>query len=309
MSVTLVAPAKINWTLEVLGLRDDGYHEVRTVMQTIDICDEVVLERSAALTLSVEGDHAATDEDHTLLAARLLGKELGRELPASIHIRKRIPVSAGLGGGSSDAAAVLRGLDALYDLDAGMERLGSVAAGIGSDVGFFLHGGTALGEGRGERILPLPDAPEAWLVVLTPPISLAEKTRRMYGALRPGDFTDGSMTQRLADRIRADQGVRASDLYNAFERAAGEAFEGLGAYREAMLRAGAKDVHLAGAGPGMFSLYGSRAEAEAVAGKLGDAGGRTFVARTLETGEEGRWKMEGGERRAGGGSCWWAPSL
>ena len=173
MSVTLVAPAKINWTLEVLGLRDDGYHEVRTVMQTIDICDEVVLERSAALTLSVEGDHAATDEDHTLLAARLLGKELGRELPASIHIRKRIPVSAGLGGGSSDAAAVLRGLDALYDLDAGMERLGSVAAGIGSDVGFFLHGGTALGEGRGERILPLPDAPEAWLVVLTPPISLA----------------------------------------------------------------------------------------------------------------------------------------
>ena len=122
----------------------------------------------------------------------------------------------------------------------------------------------------------------------------------MYGALRPGDFTDGSMTQRLADRIRADQGVRASDLYNAFERAAGEAFEGLGAYREAMLRAGAKDVHLAGAGPGMFSLYGSRAEAEAVAGKLGDAGGRTFVARTLETGEGGRRKMEEGRRREKG---------
>jgi 4-diphosphocytidyl-2-C-methyl-D-erythritol kinase len=98
VSLTAAAPAKINWTLEVLGRRDDGYHEVRTVMQTIDICDEVVLEKSSGLTLSVEGAHAATDDDHALLAARGLAREFGRELPVSIHIYKQVPVSAGLGG-------------------------------------------------------------------------------------------------------------------------------------------------------------------------------------------------------------------
>jgi 4-diphosphocytidyl-2C-methyl-D-erythritol kinase len=154
-----------------------------------------------------------------------------------------------------------------------MDRLASVAAGIGR-TRLLLARRTALGEGRGERITPLPDGPEAWLVVLAPLISLAEKTRRMYGALRPGDFTDGSMTHRLADRLREGQPVRASDLHNAFERAAGEMFEGLGTYREAILRAGADAVHLAG-GAGVFSLRLAGGSG-GVAGKLGTlAGGRS----------------------------------
>lgn len=288
MRVRTIAPAKINWTLEVLGKRPDGYHEVRTVLQTVDLCDEVTLQASDGLLLDASGDHSPSDDDHTLQAARLLGKVMGRNLCAAIHVDKRIPVAAGLGGGSSDAGAVLRGLRALHGLEITNAQLLAVAAGVGSDAPFFLRGGTALGTGRGEQITPLPDAPEAWFVLLVPPISLADKTRRMYAALEASDFTDGRRTEEVAAAIRRGEPVEVECLFNAFDSAARRMFPELEAYRQALREASGGAVHMAGAGPALLALQASSEAAQRVAARLRRESGRVFVTRTLTAVEAAR---------------------
>ena len=287
----LYAPAKINWTLEVLGRREDGYHEVRTVMQTLDLCDTVDTVLSREFKLEVEGPHEPSEDDLVLRAAAFLGEGGGRG--ARIRVGKRIPVAAGLGGGSSDAAAALRGLNELWELGRSEARLAEIGARLGSDVAFFLHGGTALAEGRGERVTPLPDPPPTWLVLLAPPFTLPEKTTRMYAALTPADFSDGSRTDALVGRIREGRAVDGGGLRNVFERAAYEAFEGLHAYRDALLAAGARRVHLAGSGPALFALGPGEEEARAVHERLRPPGGQAprrapvwaLVARTLTAAE------------------------
>jgi 4-diphosphocytidyl-2-C-methyl-D-erythritol kinase len=317
MRVRTVAPAKVNWTLEVLGKRDDGYHEIKSVMQTIDLCDEVVVTPAPDLleeTKIPEGakpgmlylrglphrfyygaDHGPVGDEilgETVISAtRLLDPDGSKD--ARVDLNKKIPVAAGLGGGSSDAAAALRVLDRLWGLELRRERLEGFAVEIGSDVTFFLSGGTALAEGRGERITPLPDAPETWLVVVAPPIKMEEKTKRMYGSLTAGDFGDGQRTESLVRRIEAGEAVRDEDMCNTFERAAYESFEGLAAYRDAFVEAGARGVHLAGAGPALFSVFESSVAAEGVAGRLAESDARVFVARTLGADEATRVVVEG----------------
>ena len=285
MATRTIAPAKINWTLEVLRRRGDGYHEVRSVMQTIDLHDDVRTEPAGSLTLHIEGPHTASDDDHTLAAARLLGEAAGRAPATAIAVRKRIPVGAGLGGGSSDAAAVLRALDRMWGLDIETERLARMAAAIGSDAPFFVYGGTALAEGRGERVTPLPEIARKWLLLVVPPLVLPNKTRRMYHALRPRDFSDGSHTRALADHIRGGKAPDDDDLYNAFEGAALESFAGLASYRESLLRAGARRVHLAGSGPALFAVFASEDSVREVAARLEAADASVLVASTLAAGE------------------------
>ncbi len=281
----LRAPAKINWTLEVLGRRPDGYHEVRTVLQTIDVCDEVRVAPAEALSLSAEGPHEAREDDLALRAAALLADVSGRAPAVHISLAKRIPAAAGLGGGSADAAAVLRGLDRLWGLGLRPQLLAELAAALGSDAPFFVYGGTAFAEGRGEQLTPLPDLPPAWLVLLVPPFRLPEKTRRMYEALTAADFSDGSGSAALARRLEAGEPIAAECLRNAFERAAFATFPGLAAYREALLAAGAERVHLAGSGPGLFALGPTAAAARRLHERLRPPGGLAFVARTLTAAE------------------------
>lgn len=277
----LYAPAKINWTLEVLGRRPDGYHELRTVLQTIGLWDVLELEPAPQTALDVEGCHQATEDDLVLRAARLLGEEAGLSAGVRFRLRKAIPVAAGLGGGSSDAAAALRGLDRLWGLAYGRERLSALAARLGSDVPFFLHGGTALARGRGEVIEPLPEAPQAWLVLVVPPLSLPGKTGRMYASLSAADFSDGSASEALAAHLRRGGRIEEGMLLNAFQGVAYEVFPGLAAYREALLAAGARRVHLAGSGPALFALAADRSEAESLRRALRLSGGRALVARTV----------------------------
>jgi len=279
----LYAPAKVNWTLEVLGRREDGYHEVRTVMQAIDLCDILEFGPGEGVRLEVEGPHEASEDDLVLRAASLLDGGGGRG--ARMRLTKRIPVAAGLGGGSSDAAVALRGLNELWRLGLSGERLAEMAAGLGSDVPFFLVGGTALAEGRGERMTPLPDAAQTWLVLLAPPITVAGKTQRMYAALTPADFTDGSRTEACAAVVREGRPLADDDLFNTFERAAYAVFEGLDVCREALLAAGAGRVHLAGAGPALFALAADEAAARAMLSRLRAPGGEAFAVRTLTAAE------------------------
>jgi|FaiFalDrversion3_1042247.scaffolds.fasta_scaffold00309_2 4-diphosphocytidyl-2-C-methyl-D-erythritol kinase len=273
----LRAPAKINWTLEVLGRRPDGYHQVATVLQTIALWDELELEPAPGLELETVDGPALGEEDLALRAARLLLPQGGVRL----RLRKGIPVGAGLGGGSSDAAAALRGVRSLFRLHLCDQELARLAATLGSDVPFFLHGGTALATGRGELVSPLPDAPTVWLVLLVPPLSLPGKTGEMYRHLSPASYSDGSFTraflQRLAERGMVDEGL----MHNAFEAVAYALWPDLASYRRALLRAGARRVHLAGSGPALFALTAEAHQAEALAGRLRAEGLAPLLARTV----------------------------
>ncbi len=282
MRLKLRAPAKINWMLEVLGRRPDGFHDVKTVIQTIDLADSLELEPAAELTLEATGEGLPpVGEDLTMRAARLLQERTGYDGGARMRLTKAIPIAAGLGGGSSDAAAVLRGLAQLWSLDLPSERLRELAAELGSDVPFFLHGGTVLSEGRGERLTPLPDAPEASLLIVVPPISIPKKTEHMYSLLGPEDYGDGASTDRLVDALRRGVPQPKCEVYNTFGNRAFLAFPDLQTYRTALIGAGASCVHLAGSGPALFVVTQGEEQQGRLAQAARDAGAKALSVRSL----------------------------
>lgn len=284
----LHALAKINWTLEVLGRRDDGYHEIRSVLQTIDLADVIELAPADKLRLEVRGSHEVSEDDLTLKGGRLLQGESEYRGGALIRLSKGIPPASGLGGGSADAAAVLRGLNLLWGLRWPKERLASIAAEVSSDASFFLFGGTALAEARGEQITPLPDIPPTRLVLVVPPWSLPNKTARMYARLREGDFSDGRRTRRLLEALGQGRGPEPELLYNAFEKGADETWPDLARYRQAFLKAGAPRVHLAGSGPALFALAKSEEEANTLHAAVSLLPGAAFIAHTVAVAEATR---------------------
>ena len=290
-----VAPAKINWTLEVLGRREDGYHEIRSVMQTIDLCDEVSAERSDEARFETAEGKPLGDDDLVVRAAKALEERVGRELPARIQVQKRIPVASGLGGGSSDAAAVLRLLNRLHELRLSEAELSQVGASVGSDVSFFAYGGTAFVEGRGERVTPLPDASMAWFAIVVPRIQLPDKTRVMYTRLTASDFTDGSVTNRVVATVSSGERVNEIDTVNVFDRHAHDMVDGLEHLSHGMFMEELVEIHTVGAGPSIFAYCDDSASAESLAEYTelltGDARASkvpdsflkadTFVAQTL----------------------------
>jgi 4-diphosphocytidyl-2-C-methyl-D-erythritol kinase len=258
MALELIAPAKLNLILEVTGRRPDGYHDIASVMQTINLADRVRLEPAAAIEIELVGEELLGvpregPRNLAYAAAQALAEAAGRtDLGARIELEKQIPAGVGLGGGSSDAAAVLRGLNRLWGLDLELEALCEVAAFVGSDVPFFLLGGTAHVTGRGERVEPLPDARELELSLFLSEVELEDKTRRMYGTLTPADFTDGRRARVAAESIRRGLPLAESDLYNAFDRHVAEVAPPLvGAL--ALCRDAGLAIVAAGSGPGLFS--------------------------------------------------------
>jgi 4-diphosphocytidyl-2-C-methyl-D-erythritol kinase len=254
----LVAPAKLNLTLEVLGRRGDGYHEIASVMQCIDLADHVRLSESPTLELAVAGERTRSvplegPRNLAFKAAQALAEEAGRpDLGARIELEKWIPAGMGLGGGSSDAAAVLRGLDRLWRLDLGPERLRRVAERVGSDVAFFLCGGSALVTGRGETVEALPDGQPLTLTLFVADIDLEDKTRRMYSLLTPADYSDGARTRVTAATLRRGLPLSETDLTNVFSRHLGEAAPAMGSAL-ALCRDANLGVFATGSGPGFFS--------------------------------------------------------
>src|SRR5215468_2228913 len=188
--LVLNAAAKINLTLEVLGRRTDGYHEIVTVMQTVDLSDRLVVEDADVLELRTTASDVPTDGTNLALRAAAAlrdGAEVSRG--ARITLEKRIPVAAGLGGGSADAAAVLVGLNRLWGLRWSSARLAEVAVTLGMDVPFFLYGGVALGTGRGERLRRVGAAPAAQLL---PNRGVAVSASEAYRRVTPARYTDGT---------------------------------------------------------------------------------------------------------------------
>jgi 4-diphosphocytidyl-2-C-methyl-D-erythritol kinase len=275
------APAKINLVLEVLGKRDDGYHEIRSLVQTINLCD--VLEFKVANEISLECSEPDLEIPDNLVvrAAEALKEASGYKKGARIKLEKHIPWGTGLGGGSSDSATTLVALNRLWDLKLSISDLVVLAAKLGSDVPFFIHGGAALIEGRGEKIMPLPAAPARYFVLLIPPSSkIPDKTRRLYSLLETQHFTDGSHVDRALKSWSSGKRLTPGLFFNVFERVAFEAFPGLEDYRKRFEEAGARDIHLAGSGPALFASVNTEAEAEKVCGLLCQQG---FEARSVST--------------------------
>jgi 4-diphosphocytidyl-2-C-methyl-D-erythritol kinase len=263
-TVFVPAYAKINLSLEILHRRDDGYHDIASVMQTISLCDTLAFRPAPGGIRTLACDVPELEGRHNLAlrAADLLAAETGHEPGVAIELHKETPAQGGLGGGSSDAARTLVALSRLWGIHAPQQRLHELAASLGSDVPFFLVGGTALIEGRGERVTPLPDAEPLWLVLATPPVGVA--TRAAYAALGPESFSDGASTVALRDVIQRGEPLPLDLLTNGFEPSVLRDHRAIEQNRRALLSAGAPLVRLSGSGPSLYAPFRSLIQAAAV---------------------------------------------
>ncbi len=292
------APAKINLSLNVVGRRQDGYHLLETVMQTIGLYDRLEIgQAEGEPVLSCRPSELEGEHNLALRAARLLRQEYNVDKGCRLELVKGIPVAAGLGGGSSDAAAALTGLNELWQLGLETADLSALGARLGSDVPFFIEGGTAFVEGRGEVVKPLPPLPATSLVLVGPDLPL--KTADVYAA---GDFAltekKGSAKllaqelekapQQVVIEPKSSPGVGegrkldiAEFLVNDLESGAFALRRELGELKEELVAVCGRGVLMSGSGATFFVLCRDRAEAQEKAELLEKAGHHTIIARTL----------------------------
>ena len=285
--LTLQAPAKLNLTLEVLGERQDDFHEIRSVIQTINLCDSLHFQLGQNIEFKSDTPEWIPEESLVSKAASLIRKTTGCIKGATIEVDKRIPWLSGLGGDSSDAATILRGLNKLWGLGLSLKELLELAAQLSSDASFFLYGGTALAEGRGEIVTPLPSLPHRWVVLMMPPVpKLPGKTRQLYASLKASHYTGGQVTDKLIILLNRGREVASASLFNVFDAVTLDNFAGLGKYREQFLEAGAQEVHLAGSGPALFTLVRDKNRAERIHRNLQKKGLKSYLSDTLSAIEQ-----------------------
>ncbi|MDE0592646.1 MAG: 4-(cytidine 5'-diphospho)-2-C-methyl-D-erythritol kinase [Dehalococcoidia bacterium] len=261
ISFTEKAFAKVNLTLEILGRRRDGFHNLASVMQTVDLFDTIEFSESNRVNVICDDDEIAPEINLASKAASVLQQQVGITNGATITIKKNIPVSAGLGGGSSDAAAALRGLNKLWNLGLSLDELTEIGAEIGSDVPFLVRGGTALVQGRGEDVTPINPAAVPKFLILTPEVVLEHstaKTASVFSHVKESMFTRGNLTHKLAARIRAAGDCPPEFFFNQFGTISEELFPGWNKDRDLIMSFGARDVMLCGAGPSMFTIPSSK---------------------------------------------------
>jgi len=276
--------AKVNLGLEITGRRADGYHELVTIFQTVDLADEITVANAPDGALTLAADPALGGEQNLILrAARALAAHSGTKRGAALTLTKGIPVAAGCGGSSSDAATALIALRELWALPTTDAALATLATRLGADVPFFLRGGTALATGIGERLTPLPPQPKAWFVLVTPRLDPpADKTRRLYEALMSGDFSDGTRTLDQAARLRRGEPVDPALLINSFAAPLARLFPVLATWEALILKTGAPFVQPSGSGPTLYTIAPSETAARAIARALAKTDATVAVARSIK---------------------------
>lgn len=294
--------AKINLGLRVLGKRRDGYHEIRTVLQTISLHDMIQFahHHTAELAFSCDEPLVPTDGNLILKAAQALREKFGVDAGARISLEKRVPMQSGLGGGSSNAAVALLGLVNLWDLKTSPVELRDIAAGLGADVPFFLTGGRAAATGIGTDISPLKDEPQRHLLVVTPnakvPTAEAYKALQAPTLTTPNSASILAVSRDEANLSDSDQGPLRDDWVNDFERVIFDIEPEIGRARDALLQAGADNALLAGSGSSVFGIFGSRqAQQDALSELRVENGWHVFPCVTV-TREEYRQAMDSGDK-------------
>lgn len=279
----LHAYAKVNLTLDVLGSRSDGYHDIESVMHTIALHDSLNLRESGeGLDLVVQGEGVPTDMRNLVLrTAQLLRETFGITRAVQIELTKRIPIAAGLGGGSADAAVTLLGLVQLWKLRLDARDLLAFAAKLGADVPFFLEGGAAIARGRGERLTQLHSLPTTWLVLARPQIEVS--TAWAYGQLSATGITSRPHTDLVVEAVRREDVREAGrHLGNVFEAVIGQVHPVVHELKSRILRGEAYGAGMSGTGPTVFGLMANEAAAHKVADDLRTIPGvEVYVTRTF----------------------------
>lgn len=275
------AYAKINLTLDVTGKRADGYHEIRTVMQSVSLCDTISVERAEEITVSANKKAIPADKSNlAYIACEKFFEAAGIRGGANVYIKKHIPVAAGLAGGSTDAAAVLRALNRLYKTGFSTEELCEIGASFGADIPYCVRGGTALCEGIGEVITVLPKLPRLNIVIsiggegMSTPVMYAEIDKRQS---LPNIDTDGMVRAIQAQNI---SGIVAQ-LGNVFEEICAEKRPFVSAIKALMLKNGALGAAMSGSGPSVFGVFSDKTAAEACAKLLKNMGYYAFHCTTV----------------------------
>ncbi|SEU31525.1 4-(cytidine 5'-diphospho)-2-C-methyl-D-erythritol kinase [Paenibacillus sp. NFR01] len=277
------APAKINLMLDVLHKRADGFHEVEMIMTMVDLADRLELSelRRDSIIISSQAGYIPLDEKNLAFqAARLIKERYNVKSGVHIHLDKRIPVAAGLAGGSSDAAATLRGLNRLWRLGIPPQELQELGAELGSDVPFCVTGGTALATGRGERLTPIPNPPQCWVILAKPPINVS--TAEVYGRLRASSIPVHPSAPRMRQAIEAgDFAAVCAGLGNVLEDVTLKLHPEVRQLKEAMIKLGAEGVLMSGSGPTVFGLVSKQSKVARIYNGLRGFCKEVYAVRSL----------------------------
>lgn len=278
------APAKVNLALDILRQREDGYHDMRMIMQTISLCDEVSIEEAAAgFAMHTDGDFIpAGKKTLEQRAAEAFFERIGQPIPGlSITLEKNTPAYAGLGGGSADVAALLRGLRDLYCPEMTGEVLEEIGFQIGSDMPFCVRGGTALAEGRGEILTDLPALPACWFVLCKPDFGIPTPT--LFA------LVDGRELEKRPDVDGMMEALESGDIMgiaarlgNVFEDVLPEAYHEVFEIKQKLLRLGALNAAMSGSGPTVFGMFGEEASAKAAYDELKTVYEQTYLAQPVK---------------------------
>ncbi len=288
MTITFPSFAKINWTLEVLGRRGDGYHELRTLLQTISLADELIFTRlEQGIEIICDQSDVPCDETNLVhRAARMLGDLIGTDQGVSVTINKRIPLAAGLGGGSSNAAVTLLALQKLWHVELSRQDLFALSSRLGADVPFFLMGGTCLGVGRGDEVYPLEDIEVDNLLLVN--AGIHAPAREAYAGLTSlapeltNDRTPGKMPLSL-DAAYASMIAKSEPplLHNDLEVSVFARYPMLSEIKERLTQSGARGVLMSGSGSTIFAIFDSEIARSGALRDLSATGWWCAPARTL----------------------------
>jgi 4-diphosphocytidyl-2-C-methyl-D-erythritol kinase len=290
-------PAKVNLHLEVLGRRPDGYHEVRTLLAAVGVWDTLIMEpgdEGVGLEVRPAGVAPAGEDNLVVRAARQLQRRSGTRLGARLILHKRIPVAGGMGGGSSNAAAALVGLNQLWGLGAGLAELQAMASALGADVPFFLLGGVAWGTGRGDELQALPNLPPWWVVLLPGPVPVS--TAEVYASLGAPPLRPAPPSP-IYDCVRRGGSLPLESCRNDLEPAVMERFPEVRERLEALAGEHPRLAMLSGSGGTVFALLDDEAGARACAGRCAGRGALVAPLLTREASQlrplagEETWKL------------------
>ena len=266
--LTVFSPAKVNLYLRIVGKRPDGYHELETVMLPLDFGDQITLQsQTTGLTLECDNPNLPTDDSNLALrAARTLAQSFGVETGARITLKKRTPLAAGLGGGSSNAAAVLRGLNRLWNLNGPPEKLDAIAARMGSDINFFMAGGAALCRGRGECVEAVPGKLSGAILLVNPGFGISTKWAYENWAKAAAESRLTAHPPEVSLLLRAlaenDLAGVSQCLFNSLEAPSMRKFPVLKLIKKAMGDGGAAGALMSGSGATLFGLFADAKAAE-----------------------------------------------
>lgn len=255
--VKIKAMAKVNLGLDVLRRRENGYHDVKMVMQTVDLYDEIIVkkEEGEQISITTNAGELPLNEDNLIYkAAKLIFDKAGKAYGVSIHLDKNIPIAAGMAGGSTDAAATLLALNELFGFGFNKEELAGIGVKIGADVPYCIYGGTCLSEGIGEILTKLPDAPDCFIVIAKPPIGVS--TKYVYENLHIETVSEHPDMDGMVEAIRSGSLMGVTDkMGNVLETVTIKKYPEIATMKNCLLENGAENALMSGSGPTVFGIF------------------------------------------------------